>query len=180
MTEILLLAGFGGQGVQALGKALAYAGGLQGLHVTMDAQYSGNMRGSPSNCTVIISDRPIGSPREHCANRLVVFSQLALDKLVERVTQGGSVFYNSTLAAPPQELRQDLSFLPCPATELAEQIGDPRCANSVMAGFLSTQLTYLAREKLREGLRYALGAKPALLEINLRAFDAGAGSSAIP
>lgn len=179
MKEILLLAGYGGQGVQTLGKALAYAGGLQGFCVTMDTQYSGNMRGSPSNCTVIISDHPIGSPREHCADRLIVFSQVALDKLVERVMPGGTVYYNSTLAALSPELRSDLSFLPCPVTELAEKIGDQRCANGVMAGFLSTQLKYLEREKLREGLLYALGTKPALHEINLRAFDAGSRFSAV-
>lgn len=173
MKEVFLLAGIGGQGVQALGQMLAHCGNCQGLRVTMDAKYSGNMRGHPSNCTVILSDTEIGSPVEPVADHLIVFTQQALDKLIGRVKEGGTVCYDSSAVTALPE-RPDVRFAGCPAAALAEeQLGDVRCANCVMAGFLPSVYGFLQPDTLEECIALVLGHKPLLLDKDRRAYALG-------
>ena len=58
----LLLAGFGGQGVLFAGKVIAYSGLLEGKEISWLPSYGPEMRGGTANCSVCISDNPIGSP----------------------------------------------------------------------------------------------------------------------
>ena len=62
MTRELIIAGFGGQGVMAMGKTLIEAGLKEGYHVSWVPSYGPEMRGGTANCSVVISDEPIGSP----------------------------------------------------------------------------------------------------------------------
>ena len=62
MYSEIVLAGFGGQGVLLIGKLMAYAGMKAGHEVTWLPSYGPEMRGGTCNCTVVMSDRPIGSP----------------------------------------------------------------------------------------------------------------------
>ena len=62
METSIIIAGFGGQGVLFAGQLLAYAGMDAGLHVTWIPSYGPEMRGGTANCTVAVSDDPIGSP----------------------------------------------------------------------------------------------------------------------
>lgn len=172
MKQVILLAGIGGQGVQVLGKLLAFCANAQGLQVTMDAKYSGNMRLAPSNCTVIVSDRMIGNPLERRADHLVAFTPQAVEKLSDRVVPGGTVWYDSTQTADLVQ-RGDLSYIPCPAAKLAEALGDARCVNMVMAGFLAARMGLFDPDAMRRCLDPVLGKKPQLLEKNKAAFERG-------
>ena len=173
MKQTILTAGIGGQGVQVLGKLLAYCANAQGLHVTMDAKYSGNMRGAPSNCTVIISDRVIGSPIERRSAHLIACSQESLNKLLDRVAPGGAVWRDTTLAPLCPDGREDILFDGCPATALAEALGERRSANMVMAGYAAERLSFFDVSAMRECLPLVLGKKPQLIEQNFAAFDRG-------
>ncbi|HQT94880.1 MAG TPA: 2-oxoacid:acceptor oxidoreductase family protein, partial [Thermoanaerobaculaceae bacterium] len=62
MQNDLIIAGFGGQGVLLIGKMLAYAGMADGKEVSWLPSYGPEMRGGTCNCTVVIADRPVGSP----------------------------------------------------------------------------------------------------------------------
>ena len=46
----------------SIGKNLVEAGMAEGFHVTWAPSYGPEMRGGTANCSVVISDRPIGSP----------------------------------------------------------------------------------------------------------------------
>ena len=60
METSIVIAGFGGQGVLFAGQLLAYAGMDNNLHVTWIPSYGPEMRGGTANCTVIVSDEPVG------------------------------------------------------------------------------------------------------------------------
>lgn len=62
MTEEIIIAGFGGQGVLSMGKILAYSGIMQDQEVSWMPSYGPEMRGGTANVTVIISDERISSP----------------------------------------------------------------------------------------------------------------------
>ncbi|MBO7738785.1 MAG: 2-oxoacid:acceptor oxidoreductase family protein, partial [Oscillospiraceae bacterium] len=57
----LMLAGFGGQGLLFAGKVTAYAGLVEGREISWLPSYGPEMRGGTANCSVCVSDNPIGS-----------------------------------------------------------------------------------------------------------------------
>ena len=61
-TSQILIAGFGGQGVLFAGKFLAYKALTAGKQLSWLPSYGPEMRGGTANCSVIISDDPVGSP----------------------------------------------------------------------------------------------------------------------
>ena len=52
MTEEIIIAGFGGQGVLSMGKILAYSGIMQDQEVAWMPSYGPEMRGGTANVTV--------------------------------------------------------------------------------------------------------------------------------
>ena len=57
MEERIVIAGFGGQGVMALGQLLTFAGMTEDKSVSWLPSYGPEMRGGTANCNVIISVR---------------------------------------------------------------------------------------------------------------------------
>ena len=63
----MIFAGFGGQGVLLMGQLIAYAGMVMGKQVSWMPSYGPEMRGGSANCSVVVSDEPVGSsPRGGC------------------------------------------------------------------------------------------------------------------
>ena len=62
MTQEIIIAGFGGQGVLSMGKILAYAALMEGREVSWMPAYGPEQRGGTANVTVIVSDTSISSP----------------------------------------------------------------------------------------------------------------------
>ena len=52
MTEEIIIAGFGGQGVLSMGKILAYSGIMQDQEVAWMPSYGPEMRGGTANVTL--------------------------------------------------------------------------------------------------------------------------------
>ena len=131
-TEIIL-AGFGGQGVLLIGKLLAYAGMKAGREVTWMPAYGPEMRGGTCNCTVVLSDRPIGSPISKSPHGLIALNLPSLDKFEDAVRPGGVIVVNTSLINRlPQ--RTDVTVVAVPANEVAIECGSPKAANMVALG----------------------------------------------
>lgn len=79
------MAGFGGQGVLSIGKFLAYAGMEENLEVTWMPSYGPEMRGGTANCSVVMSDRPVGSPVIATADCLIVMNKPSVAKFIGMV-----------------------------------------------------------------------------------------------
>ena len=89
MTNEILLAGFGGQGILFMGKMLAYFGLYENKEVSWLPSYGPEMRGGTANCSVSLSDDPIGSPLILEPDVLVAMNQPSLDKFEGAVVPGG-------------------------------------------------------------------------------------------
>ena len=87
----MVFAGFGGQGVLFAGKVAAYAGLLENKEISWLPSYGPEMRGGTANCSVCISDEPIGSPLVTAPNVLVAMNLPSLDKFINAVEPGGTV-----------------------------------------------------------------------------------------
>ncbi len=133
MERSVIIAGFGGQGVILAGKILAQAGMDHGLEVTWLPSYGPEMRGGTANCTVILSDEPVGSPIVDEPSALVAMNRPSLDKFEPIVASGGAVVVNRSLVDRKAE-RDDLNVSYLPLNDLAVSIGNPRTINMVALG----------------------------------------------
>ncbi len=130
----LIVAGFGGQGVLAIGNLIAYAGMMEGKYVTYLPTYGVEMRGGTANCTVVISSREIGSPIVQRPHALISMNLPSLEKFGPRVLPKGLIFFNSSLIDPKEVTRDDVEVLPIPVNDIAIENGNPRMANMIALG----------------------------------------------
>lgn len=173
MTTQLLLAGFGGQGILFAGKFLAYKGLLEGRQLSWLPSYGPEMRGGTANCSVILSDEPVGSPIVSKPDILVAMNLPSLDKYEDAVVPGGMIFVDSTLIERKVK-RDDVKVFYIPSTQLANQMGAPTLANMVMTGKLIRESGMVKNEGIEDALRKVVSAKRAnLLEVNMNAIKCG-------
>ena len=133
MNQEMICAGFGGQGVMLMGQILAYAGMYEDRHVSWMPAYGPEMRGGTANCSIIISDEPVGSPivSEPCV--VVAMNLPSLDKFEHVLISGGSLLINSSLI-DHQPKRTDIKVHLVPCNDIAAELGNPKVANMVMVG----------------------------------------------
>lgn len=173
MREEILFAGFGGQGIMLMGQLLAYGAIHQDLEVTFFPAYGPEMRGGTANCTVILSDRPIGSPVQDFFTTVVALNQPSADRFVQRLRPGGSLLYDDSLvSAPPDSAR--IARLPVPASRIARQLETDQVINMAMLGAVAARLRVIALDSLEKGLSRILPAhRHDLIPINCRALKLG-------
>ena len=133
MTTQILIAGFGGQGVLFAGKFLAKKGMLEGRQLSWLPSYGPEMRGGTANCSVVLSDDPVGSPIVNHPDVLIVMNLPSLDKYEDAVVPGGTIFVDSTLIQRKVR-RTDVKAVYIPATRLAQQNGFSTLANMILMG----------------------------------------------
>jgi 2-oxoglutarate ferredoxin oxidoreductase subunit gamma len=127
------MAGFGGQGVMAMGKILAEAALKEGKNVSWLPSYGPEMRGGTANCNVIISDEPVGAPVVTEATAAIVMNRPSLDKFEKDVLPGGALIINSSLI-DQKATRDDIKVYYIPANDIANELGTGRIANMVLLG----------------------------------------------
>ena len=173
MTYEILLAGFGGQGILFLGKLIATAGMVEGKEVSWIPSYGPEMRGGTANCSVVVSDRQIGTPVVAHPNVLVAMNRPSLEKFEAKMQPGGTLLVNRTLIEIPHT-RQDIQAIYSEITGRASELGNPRLANVVALGALVARVPIVGKDAAIEALKKELsGKKAALLDLNLKALAAG-------
>jgi 2-oxoglutarate ferredoxin oxidoreductase subunit gamma len=174
MYQDVVIAGFGGQGVLVVGKLLAYAGMLDGKHVTWFPSYGAEIRGGTANCTVIISNEEIGSPVVQNPSAMLIFNEASFKKFEKRIKPGGELFLNTSLVHEPA-LRTDISRVEVKANDIAEALGDIRIANMVMLGVFLEKSGVVALDSVIAALKHVLPARRhSLIPLNERALKRGA------
>jgi len=134
MEEKVIMAGFGGQGVMAIGKLLAYAGMIENKQVTWLPSYGPEMRGGTANCAIVVADEPIGSPLiSKDGTAAIVMNLPSLIKFEKEILPGGKLFINSSLIEV-ETSRKDIKAYYIPANELAMELGNSKIANMIMLG----------------------------------------------
>ena len=172
-TTQILIAGFGGQGVLFAGKFLAYKGLVQDKQVSWLPSYGPEMRGGTANCSVILSDTPVGSPIITNPDALVAMNLPSLQKFVDTVVPGGHIFIDSTLITAKVE-RTDVHVHYIPATQMAKDAGFSTLANMILTGKVLKELDAVAFDGNKETLEAFIPAKKAnLIDINCQALQAG-------
>ncbi len=173
MTKQFIFAGFGGQGMLLIGKFVAMACMLEGKHVSWLPSYGPEMRGGTANCTVIVSDDPVGSPMTDSADVIVAMNLPSLIKFEDKVKAGGLLVVNSSLIDRKVE-RTDIQVVYCDANKIAEDVGNPKGANVAILGAVMAKEPIVEMDKMVEAIRIELGERKArFLEGNKKALVAG-------
>lgn len=155
MTEEILIAGFGGQGVLSMGKIMAYSGVMQDLEVSWMPSYGPEMRGGTANVIVILSTERISSPVIRHFDTAIILNQQSLDKFEQSIKQGGVLIYDGNGITRHPE-RKDISIYRVDAAEEAARMNSSRTFNMiVMGGFLKVK-PVLTIENIIKGLKKSL------------------------
>lgn len=174
MTEEILIAGFGGQGVLSMGKILAYAGMMQGKEVCWMPSYGPEMRGGTANVTTIISNNQIDSPILFEYDTVIILNQQSLNKFENTVKPGGKLFYDSNgLTTLPT--RKDINIYHIPATAKAAELGNTKVFNMMILGGYLQIVSIIDLENVKKGLAKSLPERAhKLIPLNMEAFKQGA------
>ena len=131
------------------------------------------MRGGTANCTVVISDEPIGSPMVGQPDVLMALNLPSFQKFEKAVVPGGVMVVDSSLVAE-KTARTDVSAYYIPATKLANESGLKGGANMIALGKLLREVGFVGKESLIEGLKKSVPARKAdLLPYNIKALELG-------
>ncbi len=169
----LLFAGFGGQGVLFGGKVAAYAGLVDERQVSWLPSYGPEMRGGTANCSVTISDSPVGSPLILKPNALIALNLPSYDKFIDSVVPGGTVIINSALINKKCE-RDDINVSYIPVTSLAEEEGLSGLANLIALGKLLAIHPFSTKESVFTAIEKCVPpSKMSLLDGNKKALTLG-------
>lgn len=170
MTERVIIAGSGGQGIMLLGKVLAEGALASGKFVTWLPAYGPEVRGGAAHCMVIISDEEIGSPYIDKADSLIIMNQLSLGKFKNRLTEKGLMVVNSSLARPDNAPGARAGKF----TDIALGLGNIKVANMVALGMYLARKKTIPLKNIEKVMRaMAPKDKPGLLKINLEALKEG-------
>lgn len=173
MTEEIIIAGFGGQGVLSMGKIMAYSGIMQDQEVSWMPSYGPEMRGGTANVTVILSDDRISSPILNEFDTAIILNQQSMDKFEEQVKPGGYLLYDPN-GITKHPTRTDINVYKIAGTKEAANLKAPKTFNMVvLGGFLKVRPIVLL-DNVKKGLKKSLPARHHhMMEMNEKAILRG-------
>lgn len=171
-SQQIIFAGFGGQGILSMGKFLAYAGMDSNMEVSWLPSYGPEMRGGTANCSVVLSDTPVGSPIVTAPDTLVVMNRPSLDKFEDMVAPGGLIVLDSNLVDRMPE-RKDIKVIAIPAQDEAEKLGSTKIANMILLGALVKETGIVTMDEITLSLKDH--GKEKFFESNKAALNVGEG-----
>jgi Pyruvate/2-oxoacid:ferredoxin oxidoreductase gamma subunit len=159
------IAGFGGQGVMSAGVLLASAAIGEGLEASWLPSYGPEMRGGTANASVVISNKPVGSPVVDVPTALLAMNGPSLDSFEDNVVPGGLIIVNSSLVNR-RVRRTDVKTIYAPASAMAAEAGFLKGANIVMLALYLLETGVPGIETLKLVIPRSLKKKE-MIDVNL-------------
>lgn len=172
MNEEMLFAGSGGQGVLTIGNILGNAAMLEDFHVTFLPEYGAAMRGGTANCTLCISDTEIASPVAFAPDIILAMNQPSVLSFINRLRAGGQMIYNSSIVNTVP-IRGDVDIYAVPASELANELKQPRSTNMVILGSLVKLANIIKLESVNESIKMSMGRNKKVMNLVIEAIKEG-------
>ena len=173
MTEEIIIAGFGGQGVLSMGKILAYSGIMEGKEVSWMPSYGPEMRGGTANVVVIVSSERINSPVLNEFDTAIILNQQSMDKFESTVKPGGLLIYdpNGILRHPS---RKDINIATIEGAKEASKMNNRMVFNMIVMGAYLKLQPIVQMESVHKGLEKSLPTRHhGLIPLNEEAIKVG-------
>ncbi len=155
MTEEIIIAGFGGQGVLSMGKIMAYSGIMQDMEVSWMPSYGPEMRGGTANVIVILSENRISSPIIRTFDTAIILNQQSMDKFEQSVKPGGTLIYDGNGITRHPE-REDITIYQIDAAGEASKMKSAKTFNMIVLGSFIKVKPIVKLENVLLGLKKSL------------------------
>lgn len=174
MREILF-AGFGGQGVLTSGLVISQVAVFKGQNATWIPSYGSAMRGGTANCTVKYGSETVYNPAQEEPDLLLAMNNPSFQMFIGSVKPGGIVLVNSDLVTCELNVRNDVSVHRVACSTIAQEIGQPRGANIIMAGSIVKLTGDFTLEEGIQGMNdmFRKKGKQKFENGNMKAFESG-------
>jgi 2-oxoglutarate ferredoxin oxidoreductase subunit gamma len=173
MTEEIIIAGFGGQGVLSMGKILAYSGIMEDQEVSWMPSYGPEMRGGTANVTVILSDERISSPYLQLFDTAIILNQQSMDKFEKSVKPGGLLIYDPN-GISHHPTRNDIQIFQIEGTKIAAEMENKKIFNMVVLGAFLEIKPIVKLDNVIEGLKKSISERyHHLIPLNKEAITMG-------
>ncbi len=173
MIHKIIFSGFGGQGVMLMGKVIAEAGMFENKYVTWLPSYGPEMRGGTANCTVIVSDKPIGAPVTDVTTEVFAMNIPSIVKFEPTLQKDGLLFINTSMGEAEIK-RKDIKVVKLPINDIADKINNLRSANLVATGAFAAKTNIVKKETLHKVMEEIFESKGRqVIDINIKAIDEG-------
>jgi len=173
----LVLAGEGGQGVQAVAEILAEAAYNEGKQALYIPNFGVEQRGGVSVAFIQVGNKRIGAPKFPKGDTIVALSRRAVLRTHQYSGPNTMYVYDSSFELDREDFPPEAGkIVSLPAMEKAKEL-HPRVFNIVVLGAvigLTDMVSYeAAKEALEKQLSYKFEKNPELRDLNFRALDAG-------
>lgn len=173
MTEEIIIAGFGGQGVLSMGKILAYSGIMQDQEVSWMPSYGPEMRGGTANVSVILSDDKISSPMINEFDTAIILNQQSMDKFESTVKPGGLLLYDPN-GISHHPTRKDITIATIEGAKEASALKNKKTFNMVIMGAFLKIHPIVKMDNVHKGLEKSLPKRHhKLIPLNEEAIQVG-------
>ena len=173
MKDEILIAGHGGQGVVVAGSLIANSAMTEGRNICGMISYGVEMRGGTSNSTIIISDKEIGSPVVVNPSTALIMNDESLERFEKDVKKNGLIIIDIS-SCKKKVSRKDVKVIEILATKIAEDVGNKKTANMVMAGSYIKNKGTIKLQSAFDNIKKVLPkAEDDLIELNKRALTRG-------
>jgi 2-oxoglutarate ferredoxin oxidoreductase subunit gamma len=170
LTEIRV-AGFGGQGVILSAMVIVKAFSIyEGGFATLTQSFGTEARGGACTAQVVASSEPVLYPYVTRPDILMVMFQEAFSKFLPELKEGGMLIVEEDMVRI-SGLKPGMKVFSCPATRIAEGLGNRMVLNIVMVGFFAAVTGLVKPESLRQAVANSVPAH--YKDINLMAFEKG-------
>jgi 2-oxoglutarate ferredoxin oxidoreductase subunit gamma len=129
----IIFSGFG-ESVMLMGK-YSRSGMFEKKYVTWLPSYGPEMRGGTANCTVIVSDKPIGAPVTDVTTEVFAMNIPSIVKFEPTLQKDGLLFINTSMGEAEIK-RKDIKVVKLPIYDIADKINNLWSANLVATGHL--------------------------------------------
>jgi 2-oxoglutarate ferredoxin oxidoreductase subunit gamma len=174
MTERILIAGAGGQGILFIGKLMAGEASKRNKYVTFFPSYGAEVRGGTCHCQIILSSNEIASPVAEEFDSMILMNQQSADRFINQLTKDGLGFINSSLC----KMDKSRNLIMIDATNIAAQSGNKKATNLLMLGSFLAYKKIFPPETVEKQLHTKFSeSNPQILDINIKAFRYGLQSN---
>lgn len=157
-----------------IGDIIAISAMRLGLNVTYLPSYGVEMRGGEAKCTIVISDKEIGSPIIGFPQGLIAMNRPSLLRYQDSIKNNGLLILNTSLANENEIKRQDIEKILIPANEIAQKIESSKIANMVMLGVFLEKTKIFDEELIYNSLKEVLSdKKQEIISSNIGAIKEG-------
>ena len=172
MKVQIVLSGVGGQGLISTGEIIGEAASIhENAYATLTSSYGSETRGTFTKSDVIVSDAPINYPNIETPDVILCLAQVAYDRYIDKLQDHTLVFYDEDQVVPAERAKgQHIGYK---FRDMSIQMGNPAVANTIALGLMEKKTGVLKRDSLVAAIKEYFAAKPKVIDINIRALDAG-------